>query len=256
MADPNAVNYIGAAPLHYVCLRKTNWRGIANIILENGANIDCQTLAGKSALHFACENQLPELVEVLCLFGADTNLLDTEANTALHLTLLKEGGRDTVKQQIIEHLTASGANCLAPNLRGVTPLHLASGGGYMRSLQLLVQLGADVYAMTARGETGLHLAARSGFAEVTQFFLMEALPLLDVQDSEGNTALHACAAAGSLDCAVLLMRSGADVTVTNNRSQSPLDIARVRGTDLSNNHNPELMQMLKDANKGGACLQS
>ena len=31
--------------------------------------------------------------------------------------LRKEGGRDTVKQQIIEHLTASGANCLAPNLR-------------------------------------------------------------------------------------------------------------------------------------------
>ena len=32
-------------------------------IESSGANIDCQTLAGKSALHFACENQLPELVE-------------------------------------------------------------------------------------------------------------------------------------------------------------------------------------------------
>jgi ankyrin repeat protein len=29
-----------------------------------GANIDCQTFAGKSALHFAAEHQLPELVEV------------------------------------------------------------------------------------------------------------------------------------------------------------------------------------------------
>ena len=28
-----------------------------------GANIDCQTFAGKSALHFAAEHKLPELVE-------------------------------------------------------------------------------------------------------------------------------------------------------------------------------------------------
>jgi len=34
-----------------------------------GANIDCQTFAGKSALHFAAEHKLPELVEasLICL---------------------------------------------------------------------------------------------------------------------------------------------------------------------------------------------
>lgn len=34
-----------------------------------GANIDCQTFAGKSALHFAAEHQLPELVEVRRMNG-------------------------------------------------------------------------------------------------------------------------------------------------------------------------------------------
>eukprot|EP00438_Fugacium_kawagutii_P029012 Skav204726 [mRNA] locus=scaffold1549:227647:232804:+ [translate_table: standard] len=108
-ADPNVQNYIGAAPLHYVCLRKSNWRGIANLLLENGANIDCQTFAGKSALHFAAEHQLPELVEVLCMFGADTNLLDV-------------GGRDTVKKQILEHLVGASA-CLQvePWILGAVP---------------------------------------------------------------------------------------------------------------------------------------
>lgn len=49
-ANPNAQNSLGATPLHYatllalgrhrqpckVCLRKSNWRGIANLLLENG----------------------------------------------------------------------------------------------------------------------------------------------------------------------------------------------------------------------------
>ncbi|CAE7611405.1 Ank2 [Symbiodinium natans] len=256
MANPNTVNYIGAAPLHYVCLRKSNWRGIANLLLEYGANIDCQTLAGKSALHFACENQLPELVEVLCLFGADPNLLDVQANTAMHLALAKEGGRDTVKRQILECLLSASAHHEVRNLKGMSPMHLACSSGCIRCVQLLMEMKADFCALTSHGESGLHLACSSGQTEVAQLFVQTAPQLMDAQDMEGNTPLHAATYAGNLDCALILLRNGAEPEVKNNKSLTAYDVSKVKGQDLASTHNPELVQVLKEAQKEKGCRQS
>merc|ERR1712232_1382343 len=189
-ANINVVNYLGAAPLHYVCLRKNNSRGIANILLENGAAINSQTLAGKTPLHFACEQQLLELVEVLCLFGADVNIPDIEGNLAIHLSLTKLGGRDTVKREIIEQLFLCSASFQTPNLEGQMPIHLACRGGFIRCVQLLTECKADTSALTSRGETGLHLACQSNHAEVTQLLLQTQPMIIDLGDSNGNTCLH------------------------------------------------------------------
>jgi ankyrin repeat protein len=258
-ADANALNYIGAAPLHYVCLRKSNYRGVANILLENGAQINQQTVAGKSALHFACENQIPELVEVLCLFGADVNLPDFEGNMPGHLTLLKVGGRDTVKREILQHLTNYAASFAYANSEGYTPLHLACHSGCIRCVQYLVEGDvpkADVAAVTLRGQNGLHLACLSHHAEVATLILQVYPGALDLQDGEGNTPLHCCAVVGSLDCAQLLLQKEANTTLRNAQKKTAYDLANIRTTDLSNCHNPELVQILKEAKKGGACRQS
>mmetsp|Transcript_88364 Transcript_88364/g.153048 ORF Transcript_88364/g.153048 Transcript_88364/m.153048 type:complete len:409 (-) Transcript_88364:221-1447(-) len=255
-ANVNAVNYIGATPLHYVCLRKSNFRGVANILLENGAMINLQTVAGKSTLHFACENQLPELVQVLCLFGADVNLMDAELNSPVHLTLLREGGRDTVKREILEHLIMCSAQCVMPNAEGLCPLHLACRSGYVRCVQLLVDQRADVACMTARGQTGLYLACQGGHPEVAQLLLATASALVDTPDIEGNTPLHVCAMVGNLDCALLLLKMDANTNLRNNARKTAFEVSKVKGTDLNSTHNPELVQVLKDAKKGASCRQS
>merc|ERR1719482_1203320 len=252
-ADANALNYIGATPLHYVCLRKSNYRGVANILLENGAQINRQTVAGKAALHFACENQLPELVEVLCLFGADTNLADVEANTPVHLTLLREGGRDTQKREILEHLVAYNACCAYSNSEGLTPVHLACQSGYVRCLQYLLDRGAELPAVTLRGQNGLHLACLYGHAQIAQLIVSVYPSIVDSVDLEGNTPLHCCGMVGNLDCALILLKSDANTTLRNAAKKTAFELARVRGTDINNTHNPELVQVLKDAQKGGSC---
>jgi ankyrin repeat protein len=250
------MNCIGAVPLHYVCLRKSNHRGIANILLENGAFINASTMAGKTALHFACENSLPELVEVLGIFGADPNLVENEGNSPMHCTLMKEGGRDTVKKQILEHLLYFGANVQVVNLQGLSPVHVACRNGFVRCAQLLVERAANLAALTPRSETPMHLACLGNHADVTQW-LIGTLPLtVDAQDCEGNTPLHVCAAGGYLDSAVLLLRAGANTTLKNHQKKTALELSRVRGTDLNNTHNPELVQVLKDATKSGNCHQS
>ncbi len=59
-------------------------------------------------------------------------------------------------------------------------------------------------------------------------------PNLSHRDDEGNTPLHASAAAGNTACLQLLLSSGADVTATNNAGSTPLMLA------ASNGHTPAL----------------
>eukprot|EP00929_Paragymnodinium_shiwhaense_P119736 TRINITY_DN91636_c0_g1_i1.p1 TRINITY_DN91636_c0_g1~~TRINITY_DN91636_c0_g1_i1.p1 ORF type:complete len:390 (+),score=75.71 TRINITY_DN91636_c0_g1_i1:159-1328(+) len=255
-ANPNAVNYLGATPLHYVCLRKSNWRGVANILLEMAAQIDAQTLGGKTPLHFACENQLPELTEVLCLFAADVNLLDNEGNSPMHLAIGREGGRDTVKRQIIEYLVQYEGRLATPNCQGLTPLHLACKTGAIRCVQFLLEQGADVFHVTSRQQTCLHLACHGGHTEVTQLLLQVNSAARDQVDAEGNTALHICAMVGSLDCASLLLKMEACTTIKNSRQKTALELSKLNAGDLHGNHNRELVQALKEAHKDSNCRQS
>jgi ankyrin repeat protein len=255
-AKTNAANLIGATPLHYVCLRKGNHRGVANILLENGADVNAQTYSGKSALHFACEKNLAELVEVLCLFGADPNLVDSEGNTPMHLVLEKKEGRDTVKRQLLETLMQYNANHSIANAESLLPCHVACRNGCVRCLQLLVDRQASLQALTGRQETGLHMACIGGHAEVAQLMIQVFPASTDSVDIEGNTPLHKCALTGCLECAVVLLKAGANTSLKNNAKKTAHDLAKQRGTDLNNTHNPELVQVLKDAKKGGACRQA
>lgn len=262
-ADANALNFIGATPLHYVCLRKSNCRGVANILLENAAQINRQTVAGKSALHFACENQLPELVEVLCLFGADTNLADVDGNTPVHLTVLKEGGRDTVKKDMLEHLVTYRAGCAWANSQGLTPVHASCQNGYIHCLRYLLRVpeaagvpAPDATTVTSRGQTGVHLACLRGHAPVAQLMLQLYPGMLDSVDVEGNTPLHCCAQVGNLDCALVLLKLDANTSLRDVYKKTAFEVAKIRGTDLNNTHNPELVQVLKDSKRGGSCRQS
>lgn len=256
-ANVNASNFINAAPLHYVCLRKGNHRSIANILLESGAEIDRPTLTGKTPLHFACEEQQPELVEVLCMFSANTNLIDVDGNTPMHLALAKAGGRDTVKRQILEHLLSASAKPQVANSRGLQPLHLACAGGHIRCAQMLMEQQADPQVLTLKGETALHLACRSNQSEVVQLLVQCCPSSLDLPDAEGNTALHLCALVGGLDSAVLLIRAGADTSLRNHQRKTAFDLSKIRGSDLDSTHNQDLMQVLKESrHAGGTCRQS
>eukprot|EP00928_Gymnodinium_smaydae_P091802 TRINITY_DN75545_c0_g1_i1.p1 TRINITY_DN75545_c0_g1~~TRINITY_DN75545_c0_g1_i1.p1 ORF type:complete len:396 (+),score=78.27 TRINITY_DN75545_c0_g1_i1:98-1189(+) len=261
-ADANAANYLGATPLHYVSLRKSNYRGITNILLENGAAINAATLAGATALHVACENQLQELVETLCLFGADVNALDENGSAPVHLLLSREGGRDTVKQAIMQCLMQYSAWIHTANGQGYVPLHLAARSGYVRCVQLLLQQQAQQpthHLLTVSGQSALHLACSKGtdgHAESARLLIQVFPQAIDLQDNELNTPLHICATVGNLDCALLLLKEGANTTLKNIQKKTAFEIAKIRGTDLSSTHNPELVQVLKEANKSAGCRQS
>jgi len=255
-ADTNATNFLGATPMHYVCLRKSNFRGMVNILFENGADINAQTLDGRTPLHFACENQVPELVEALCSLAANTNVIDSQGNSPCHMTLAKATGRDTVKRQILEHLLANGCTFETANLQGFLPLHYTASAGCLRCLQLLLDRQANVQVVTNKSQLALHLACLNNHPEIVTMLLQVSPQDVDVADAEGNTSLHLCAMVGSLQCAAQLLKLDANVHLKNAQKRTAYDLAKIKGTDLNDAHNPELVQVLMESNKSATCRQS
>ena len=121
-----------------------------------------------------------------------------------------------------------------------SPLHRAVALGKAVNVQYLLayagqhgKLAQVANARDNRGRTPLHLV----FAEFGDH--PDATPLLetllgggadvDAADNDGNTVLHAAAAADHLDAIAALVGLGANVAARNNAGDTPLDIAARRG---------------------------
>eukprot|EP00953_Heterococcus_sp_UTEX-ZZ885_P008302 4987-Heterococcus_DN1.PRE.1 len=79
---------------------------------------------------------------------------------------------------------------------------------------MLLQAGADACARPwQKGLTALHLAAQLGLPECCELLLKHADTLLEVKDTNGQTALSHAAQSGSVDKVQLLLQYGADVVL-------------------------------------------
>ena len=102
------------------------------------------------------------------------------------------GDIETVKTVISEDAT----KLEELNESGCTPLMLAASEGQEKVLRYLIQQGADVYRKNEK--TG---------------------------DSYGDTALHFAARSNHIQCGILLVKVGASITLRNESSKTPLDLA-------------------------------
>jgi ankyrin repeat protein len=97
---------------------------IVNLLLDHGA--DPRTMIARpwglsgSALHVACHQANPWLVEVLLRYGADPNMPDSLGQTPLHTATTFANAHSTGRQ-VIELLVSAGANPRAVCYRGLQP---------------------------------------------------------------------------------------------------------------------------------------
>ena len=92
---------------------------------------------------------------------------------------------------------------------GATPLIVASAGGHLEAVRLLLEAGADKDKASQDGGTPLLHAARDGHLEVAQL-LLRAGADKDKADRDGYTALIYAASEGYLEVVRLLLEAGAD----------------------------------------------
>jgi ankyrin repeat protein len=164
---------------------------MARFLLERGANPNLNG-AGRTALHSAIQQAMPELVKALLARGADPNARLSRPMPALSRLILQQHGLEIVTL-------------------GATPFLLAASYGDVATMRILKESGADPNLTTNDGTTPLMVAAGVDFVEGQdkygrRWFALE------------TTALQNRARDAILYCLEL----GADINAANAKGQTPI----------------------------------
>ena len=124
------------------------------------------------------------------------------------------------------------------NNYGQTALHLAAEQGHEVVVQLLIDREAVISVRDEEGSMLSHQPAWSSNQAATQLPPSEGADIVvNIQNKNGETALHSAAHWGHEEVVQLLLSSGADATLRNDDGQTALHCAAYRGHE-------EMVQLL------------
>ncbi|OXU31849.1 hypothetical protein TSAR_016758 [Trichomalopsis sarcophagae] len=184
---------------------------IAQILLENGANVDAVDIGGSTALHIAVDTKDEKLAKVLIEAGAQVNARDEYGNTPLHVLLLT-AQEDCCNEDRLERMAAllidRGVNVDEQNDNQETPLHFALFRGNPVIVNLLLDHNAALSTLwhTQKGSLPfLHESPACNYGpEVCGDNIEEAF-----------TPMNVAAALGHTNVVQLLLNCGVDVEEEN-----------------------------------------
>jgi len=192
------------------------WQGhtaVVQMLVVNKQLLEAREETGATPLLRAARAGQREICEILLQAGANPTTTNNAGQNAFHL-----GTEDVIK------LFAAYKEELldARDKEGNTPLMGAARAGREEYCAALLEFGANPTATNNNGENALHLACERPCGNVMEQ-LATYRELLDVRDKEGNTPLIWAARSGnSSACAYLIVKAGANPTVTNNDGANAL----------------------------------
>lgn len=161
-------------------------------------------------------------VSMLLARGFDANTADESGQLGLYLALRL--GADKVVAVLVAHPSTQLDRA---NAAGETPLMMAALRGRLPWMKALLDKGCRV---NIDGWSPLHYAASSTHEEAVTM-LVQRGARIDARSPNGTTALMMAARYGQEGSVDVLLRSGADPRVRNDRDLSAADFARLGGRE-------------------------
>ena len=202
-------------------------------LIRGGARVNVKNMCQRTALYWASRYGHCSVVKTLCAAGADTNVQSPWEETPLMCAAY--WGSDEIVCELIR--AGASVNVVSSSewfwvAAGATALHYAAAAKNCSVVKRLCAAGADTNVQDlCWGVTPLMCAAYWGRDEIVCELIRAGASVNVVTSREwlklaaGSTALHFAAKYNRIKCGVLLVEAGADMTVRNEESKSPLDLA-------------------------------
>ena len=212
---------------------------IDQLILRNSAHVDSQTIdRGSNPLYITPEEGKMHTIKSL-LEKADVHY-SMNHDMAVHITgekeykkfvqlLLDAAEKETelYEKEDDTEIIQLPIDVNSRDYCGATPLHIATHGGDIARVTLLLGHGADVDCLMNNGDTALHIAVESNNIEIVKLLLdagadVNSLAVVDPDEDtqsgglEAVTPLMGAVACGNIDLVKLLLEHGANPTIGTN----------------------------------------
>jgi ankyrin repeat protein len=223
---------------------------VLKFLVDEGATTKGRNSEGKTLLHYAILFRQAGMAKYLIRLGLDVKAVDKKGWSPLHEAAYV--GDVT----IIEDLAKAGANVNATNWHKETPLHFAAVYGHTNSVRELLKVNADPNLLSDQGDTPLIQALQSDSPEIVALLLQAKAdpnignnckytplsgavslkkwtPIVKLLVSGGadvnkridhrRTAIFNVIPDDNVEMFLLLVESGADLTVKDDSGETPMD---------------------------------
>ena len=231
---PPGIPFAGASALHVAVLKDN--RGIVQLLLDNGADIDIRALDDSkgSPLEWAAYFGLKDMAIFLVESGADINARNAYGTTPLDAAyannpFIPEEGRnrfDENRDLISAFLIEKGAQSTTPVLTLLDAIDQDNAD----AVRAHMESGTDPDktfippGFPFAGASALHLAVLKDNSEIVQVLLDNGADIdIKALDEFKGSPLEWAAFFGIKDMAVFLVESGADINSKNAYGTTPLD---------------------------------
>lgn len=191
--------------------QKYRKQGIAEVLINHGANVNQETPDGITPLMRAAAEGNQEVAKLLIDRGADVNHKDKDSLTALELAFQSKNNA------IVQLLIDKGAALTGESYTGNSNLHYAVEHNDIEMLKKLLAKSADIDPVNVGGITPLMQATRDKNKEIIELLINHGANI-DYVNKDGRTSLVESVFENNIEIAELLIKKGANVNFSSEKN--------------------------------------